>query len=176
MWRARELRGAPGSASAEWTPSPGAPRIRQPLRKACCRHSQRTNSFAGDDVPVPAAMSVVHDRCVFEALLLAICRAPDQVPGSPPASRQQTELQQPEQPGRPSEQAAHQAARYQHVQHRRRLAPEFDRQVDAYHELFDLYDVNQVYEAGQADQSSSRCASSDLKAHVMILVKRQAAC
>ena len=76
-------------------------------------------------------------------------------------SSQKKEVQQPENPGRPSERAAHQAARYQHVQHRRRLAPQFDEQVDAYRDLFDLYDVNHVYEEEPEGNAVSRCADCD---------------
>lgn len=82
----------------------------------------------------------------------------EQVSGSPPASSPRTEILQPEHPGRPSERAAHQAARYQHVQHRRRLAPQFDEQVDAYRDLFDLYDVNHIDEEDREGNTSRRCA------------------
>ena len=108
------------------------------------------------------------DMCLTFSWWHVFRRAPDEAPGSPPAPGRQTEIEAPEQPGRPSEPAAHQAARYQGVQQRRRLAPHFERQVDAYHQLFDVYDVKQVYAAGQAGPSLSGCAASEASAMLQL--------
>lgn len=115
-------------------------------------------------------MAFTPDMCLTLSWWHGFCRAPDEAPGSPPAPGRLAEVEAPEQPGRPSEPAAHQAQRHQAVQQRRRLAPHFERQVDAYHQLFDVYDVKEVYAAGQPDHSSSGCAVCVAPAVLQLIV------